>query len=84
MPGYQVKHEQIAIAGANHLHIRSLLDRRQYSDPLDAASSLGISSAAWPMFGLLWPSARHLAARMAARLVSASSRSAAGLRWPAW
>lgn len=74
MPGYQVKHEHIAITGADHLHIRSLLDRRQYSDPLDAASSLGISSAAWPMFGLLWPSARHLAARMAARPVRAGER----------
>lgn len=74
MPGYQVKHEQIAITGAAHLHIRSLLDRLQYSDPLDAAASLGISSAAWPMFGLLWPSARHLADRMAAHPVLAGER----------
>lgn len=74
MPGYQVKHEQIAISGAADLHIRSLLDRRQFSDPLDAAAHLGISSAAWPMFGLLWPSARHLAARMAAHPVRAGER----------
>jgi predicted nicotinamide N-methyase len=74
MPGYRVKHERIAISGAADLHIRSLLDRRQYSDPLDAAASLGISSAAWPMFGLLWPSARHLAAQMAAHPVHAGER----------
>lgn len=74
MPGYLVKHERIAIAGAADLQIRSLLDRQQFSDPLGAALRLGISSAAWPLFGLLWPSSRHLAARMAVRPVCAGER----------
>lgn len=74
MAGYLVKHELIAISGAADLHIRSLLDRRQFSDPHGAAARLGIGSAAWPMFGLLWPSARHLAARMAAHPVRAGER----------
>jgi predicted nicotinamide N-methyase len=48
------------------LIIRSLLDRQQFSDPLGVAERLGISSASWPIFGLLWPSGALLAARMAA------------------
>ena len=67
MPGYLVKHEDIAIDGVADLHIRSLLDRQQFSDPQDLALSQGISSAAWPLFGLLWPSGLQLAGRMAAR-----------------
>jgi predicted nicotinamide N-methyase len=70
MPGYQIKQECIAIAGAKDLIIRSLLDRQQFSDPLGVAERLGISSATWPLFGQLWPSALHLAARMAARPVN--------------
>ena len=67
MPGYQTKQEQVAIRGADSLIIRSLLDRQQYADPCGEAEAQGISSAAWPLFGLLWPSALQLAARMAVR-----------------
>jgi predicted nicotinamide N-methyase len=74
MPGYQTKQERIAIAGVDDLIIRSLLDRRQFFDPLGEADRMGISSAAWPMFGLLWPSGVHLAARMALRPVSPRER----------
>jgi len=72
--GYQVKQERIAIAGVDDLFIRSLLDRQQFFDPLGEAERQGISSAAWPMFGLLWPSALQLAARMATRPVRAGER----------
>jgi 2-polyprenyl-3-methyl-5-hydroxy-6-metoxy-1,4-benzoquinol methylase len=61
MPGYEVKWQQIAIAGGPDLHIRSLLDRQQYSDPLGAAAAAGISPACWPLFGQVWPSAQKLA-----------------------
>jgi predicted nicotinamide N-methyase len=67
MPGYLVKHEQVALSGTPALHIRSLLDRQQYADPLGEAEALGISSATWPLFGLLWPSAQQLATYMAGR-----------------
>jgi predicted nicotinamide N-methyase len=67
MPGYQTRQQHVAIAGARSLLICSLLDRLQYADPLGEAASLGISSAAWPLFGNLWPSALQLAARMALR-----------------
>jgi len=74
MPGYETKRESIAIAGVDDLLIRSLSDRLQYSDPHGDAHRLGISSAAWPLFGLLWPSAAHLAARLAARPVASAER----------
>ena len=71
MPGYQVKHEHIAVGGVDDLQIRSLLDRDQYADPLGLAEALGISSAQWPLFGLLWPSGYQLAEVMARRPVRA-------------
>ncbi len=61
MPGYEVKWQQVAIAGGADLHIRSLLDRQQYYDPAGEAEAAGISSACWPLFGLVWPSAQKLA-----------------------
>lgn len=67
MPGYQTRQQQVAIRGAQSLLIRSLLDRQQYADPLGEAQALGISSAAWPLFGLVWPSSLQLAAYLAAR-----------------
>jgi predicted nicotinamide N-methyase len=74
MPGYLTKQETIAVAGAADLIIRSLLDRQQFVDPLGAAERLGISSSNWPLFGLLWPSAAYLAARLALRPVRAGER----------
>ena len=71
MPGYLTKHETIAVAGVADLCIRSLLDRQQFADPQGVAERLGISSASWPLFGLLWPSGAHLAARLAQRPVLA-------------
>lgn len=74
MTAYQVKQEQLAIAGAPSLTIRSLLDRQQFSDPLGAAERMGISSSMWPIFGLVWPSGLQLAARMAAHPVTHGER----------
>ena len=74
MPGYRTKQEQISIDGVDDLWIRSLLDRQQFADALGVADRLGISSATWPLFGLLWPSGAQLAARLAARPVRAGER----------
>lgn len=63
MPGYQVKLET-HLLGSSHFEIRSLLDRQQYADPDGAAQAAGISSASWPLFGMVWPSARMLANAM--------------------
>jgi predicted nicotinamide N-methyase len=74
MPGYEVKQERVAIPGVADLVIRSLLDRQQFSDPQGDAERLGISSSLWPLFGLLWPSGSHLAARLGARTVARGDR----------
>ena len=69
-PGYLTKQESIAVTGVDDLLIHSLLDKNQFYDPLDEALNLGISSATWPLFGLLWPSGLRMAERMALRSVS--------------
>jgi len=74
MPGYETKHQSVPIQGAADLEIRCLLDRQQYADPLGVAARLGISSATWPLFGLLWPSGEELAAHMALRTLVAGER----------
>jgi predicted nicotinamide N-methyase len=63
MPGYEVKHETLSL-GNSQFVIRSLLDKQQYSDADGAAAAAGISTSSWPLFGLVWPSARILAEQM--------------------
>ncbi|MEN9721222.1 MAG: hypothetical protein RIT13_1927 [Pseudomonadota bacterium] len=72
--GYQIKHESIAVLGVPNLLIRSLLNKQQFFDPEGAAQALGISSAFWSLFGLLWPSGSKLAERLATRPVIAQER----------
>ena len=74
MPGYLTKQERIAVDGVADLTIRSLLDRQQFFDPYGTAERRGISSATWPLFGLLWPSGTQLAMRLATRPVRAGER----------
>ena len=59
--GYSTKQENIAVTGVADLVIRSLLDTQRFHDPLEAALRLGISSAQWPLFGMLWRSGLRLA-----------------------
>jgi hypothetical protein len=59
-PPYLLKYETVSGSG-DDLQLRSLLDRQQFHDPLGEAEREGISSSAWPIFGLLWPSGRVLA-----------------------
>jgi predicted nicotinamide N-methyase len=63
VPGYQVKTETFDVGGVATT-IRSLLDRQQFADPFDEAKRAGISSANWPLFGLVWPSSLVLASHM--------------------
>jgi predicted nicotinamide N-methyase len=72
--GYFTKQESIAIQGVPNLLIRSLLNKQQFYDPDDAALALGISSAFWSLFGLLWPSGSRLAERIALRPVDVNER----------
>ena len=50
--------------GNNDIHLCTLRDKQQFSDPEDVAHNLGISSASWPLFGVVWPSSVVLANHM--------------------
>jgi predicted nicotinamide N-methyase len=63
MPGYTVETTRFRI-GADDYDIRALSDRRQFSDPEGTAERAGISSAAWPLFGVVWPAGLALAKEM--------------------
>lgn len=63
MPEYSVATATYRI-GAVDYRIRALSDRQQYSDPDGAAERAGISSANWPIFGVVWPSGIALAREM--------------------
>lgn len=47
--------------GKNDIHLCTLRDNQEFSDPDGIALDLGISSAAWPLFGIVWPSGIVLA-----------------------
>jgi len=72
--GYLTHQATVAVRGADDLLIRSLIDRQQYADPLGLASAVGISPASWPLFGVVWPSGRQLAAHMATRTLVQGER----------
>jgi predicted nicotinamide N-methyase len=58
------RYQTIELCG-HDIHFRSLRDRRQYEDELGEAEMIGISSASWPIAGLVWPSEEVLAELMA-------------------
>lgn len=74
MSGVQTLQSSVPIRGAADLQVRALRDRQQYDDPLGAAEALGISPAAWPLFGLVWPSGLQLADRIAQRVLKPGER----------
>lgn len=60
MPPLRVRYQTVEI-GPVDIHVRSLRDHLQYLDEGGVAEKLGISSAAWPLFGVIWPSGEVLA-----------------------
>lgn len=47
--------------GNTDIHLCCLRNKQEFSDPAGLAESLGISSATWPIFGVVWPSSIVLA-----------------------
>jgi len=47
--------------GKTDIHLCTLRNRQEFHDPEGIAEDLGISSAAWPIFGVVWPSSMVLA-----------------------
>ncbi|GFZ83269.1 methyltransferase type 12 [Pseudohongiella nitratireducens] len=43
------------------IHVCTLRDKQEFHDPDGVAEDLGISSATWPLFGVIWPSSLVLA-----------------------
>ena len=60
MQDYLLKHETITINNIDYL-IRTLKDHQQFNDHEQRAEALGISSATWALFGVVWPASRILA-----------------------
>ena len=50
--------------GHNDIHLKTLRNTQEYSDPDGLAAAAGISSANWSLFGVVWPSAIVLANHM--------------------
>lgn len=47
--------------GKIDIHLCTLRNRQEFDDPTGIAEKLGISSATWPLFGVVWPSSLVLA-----------------------
>lgn len=64
IPNFRVRYQTLEIGGED-IHIRTLRDRQQFADEDGEAEALGISSANWPLFGVIWDSSQILAHLMA-------------------
>ncbi len=60
MTPVRIRYQTLEIGEAD-IHLRTLRDNQQYADADGVAESLGISSAAWPLFGVIWASGKVLA-----------------------
>jgi predicted nicotinamide N-methyase len=47
--------------GKMDIHLCTLRNKQEFHDPKAVAEKLGICSASWPMFGVIWPSSLVLA-----------------------
>lgn len=47
--------------GKIDIHLCTLRNKQEFHDPAGIAEKLGISSATWPLFGVIWPSSLVLA-----------------------
>jgi ETFB lysine methyltransferase len=63
MPPLRFRYQTLEF-GDTDIHVRTLRDRQQFADGLGAAARLGISSANWPLFGVIWPAGEALARLM--------------------
>lgn len=64
MSTLRFRYQTMELAGGD-MHLRTLRDNQQFSDDDGEAEALGISSAIWPIFGVMWESGQVLAKLMA-------------------
>jgi predicted nicotinamide N-methyase len=63
MTSLRIKYQTLEMGGFD-IHLRTLRDNQQFEDPEGEAAALGISSANWPLFGVVWESSKVLARHM--------------------
>ncbi|SDU52409.1 class I SAM-dependent methyltransferase [Desulfobacula phenolica] len=63
MSSLRIRYQTIEFKDVD-IHVRTLRDTLQYLDVNGVAEKLGISSATWPLFGVIWPSGKVLAHHM--------------------
>lgn len=60
MSSLRVRYQTIEF-GEVDIHVRTLRDNQEFLDVDGVAAKLGISSATWPLFGIVWASSEVLA-----------------------
>lgn len=55
MTQYRIRYQTLEF-GTTDIHLRTLRDKQEFSDNRGEAEALGISSAHWSLFGVVWPS----------------------------
>lgn len=60
MSSLRVRYQTIEF-GDTDIHLCTLRDNQEFSDDEHIAEDLGISSATWPLFGIVWPAGEVLA-----------------------
>lgn len=60
MTALRVKYQTYEF-GQTDIHLCTLRNKQEFHDPDGIAEKLGISSATWPLFGVVWPSSLVLA-----------------------
>ena len=63
MTNLRIRYQTIEF-GKTDVHLCTLRNKQEFYDPKGIAKNLGISSAAWPIFGIVWPSGLVLAHHM--------------------
>lgn len=60
MPALRIRYQTLEFGDVD-IHVRTLRDNQQFLDIDGVAEALGISSATWPLFGIVWASGQVLA-----------------------
>jgi predicted nicotinamide N-methyase len=63
MPPLRFRYQTLEFGDVD-IHVRTLRDNQQFADADGVAEKLGISSATWPLFGVIWASGEVLAHHM--------------------
>ena len=60
MSSLRIRYQTVEF-GKTDIHLRTLRDKQEFLDEGNVAEKLGISSAQWSLFGVVWPSSQILA-----------------------